>query len=66
MIRRLQNPELHVLQDVRGRAEILEYYLSSKPVASDVDVMRLARATPGAGCPAHAANLCEPIALPGE
>lgn len=35
------------LPDVRGRAEILEYYLSSKPVAPEVDVMRLARATPG-------------------
>jgi hypothetical protein len=40
--------ERWVPQDVRGRAEILEYYLSSKPVAPDVDVMRLARATPGA------------------
>lgn len=36
------------LPDVRGRAEILDYYLSSKPVSPDVDVMRLARATPGA------------------
>jgi len=35
------------LPDVRGRAEILDYYLSSKPVAPEVDVMRLARATPG-------------------
>lgn len=35
------------LPDVRGRAEILTMYLKDKPVAPDVDVMRLARATPG-------------------
>lgn len=36
------------LPDVRGRAEILEMYLKDKPVKADVDIMRLARATPGA------------------
>ena len=42
-IRGLQVP----LPDVRGRAEILTHYLADKPVAPDVDVMLLARATPG-------------------
>lgn len=35
------------LPDVRGRADILRMYLKGKPVTDDVDVLRLARATPG-------------------
>jgi ATP-dependent metalloprotease len=35
------------LPDVRGRAEMLEYYLHDKPVASDVDPKLVARQTSG-------------------
>ncbi|KAK7255770.1 hypothetical protein RIF29_29189 [Crotalaria pallida] len=33
--------------DVRGRQEILELYLQDKPVADDVDIIAIARGTPG-------------------
>ncbi|KAL5999045.1 ATP-dependent zinc metalloprotease FTSH 11, chloroplastic/mitochondrial [Asimina triloba] len=33
--------------DVRGRQEILELYLQDKPLADDVDVIAIARGTPG-------------------
>jgi ATP-dependent metalloprotease len=35
------------LPDVKGRAEILEYYLSDKPVAAGLDQSLLARQTSG-------------------
>lgn len=35
------------LPDVRGRKEILDYYLEGKPVAADVDAEVVARRTPG-------------------
>jgi hypothetical protein len=35
------------LPDIRGRTEILEYYLGSKPVAKEVDRDLLARQTQG-------------------
>lgn len=35
------------LPDVKGRTEILEHYLSDKPMAPAVDAKRYARATPG-------------------
>jgi ATP-dependent 26S proteasome regulatory subunit len=35
------------LPDVKGRAEILEYYLSDKPVAAGLDQLLLARQTSG-------------------
>ncbi|XP_041013989.1 ATP-dependent zinc metalloprotease FTSH 11, chloroplastic/mitochondrial-like [Juglans microcarpa x Juglans regia] len=33
--------------DVRGRQEILEYYLQNKPLADEIDVKAIARGTPG-------------------
>eukprot|EP01025_Chloroclados_australasicus_P038166 TRINITY_DN3912_c0_g1_i5.p1 TRINITY_DN3912_c0_g1~~TRINITY_DN3912_c0_g1_i5.p1 ORF type:complete len:836 (+),score=153.86 TRINITY_DN3912_c0_g1_i5:121-2508(+) len=35
------------LPDVNGRAEIVKYYLESKPIAQDVDALDIARKTPG-------------------
>ena len=35
------------LPDVKGRKEILDYYLYGKPVASDVNSELIARRTPG-------------------
>lgn len=35
------------LPDVKGRKEILDYYLAGKPLAPDVDSELVARRTPG-------------------
>lgn len=50
------------LPDVRGREQIINLYLSGKPVASDVDAEMIARRTPGFSG-AQLANLVNEAAL---
>lgn len=50
------------LPDVRGREQILELYLSGKPVSADVDIDMVARRTPGFSG-AELANLVNEAAL---
>eukprot|EP00892_Ulva_mutabilis_P004899 jgi/Ulvmu1/2781/UM140_0011.1 len=50
--------------DVRGRQEIAEYYLASKPVSDDVSAAVLARKTPGFSG-AQIANMINEAALAG-
>ena len=38
------------LPDIKGRADILAYYLNDKPVDKDVDQELLAKQTQGEGC----------------
>ncbi|KIX05169.1 uncharacterized protein Z518_06041 [Rhinocladiella mackenziei CBS 650.93] len=50
------------LPDVRGRIEILKHHMKNMPVAADVDVTNLARATSGMSG-ADLANLCNQAAV---